>query len=285
MYRPVTQRNLLVRPASLRSRLHVAHVLTRSCRVQVLDVNGLLIHRTRAPVAHPEGGMVEPQAQVTSYCVYDRPGLRDFIAMVLQHFVVGVWSSAKQHNLVGLVHHIFGQDAHRLAFVWGQERCTCVGYERGKPLFVKELARVWAEPPFAAFGPHCTLLVDDDAYKAGLNPPHTAIHPATFTVEAMQVDNALRIDGELCVFLQAMAQSGTRVTDWLQSNPFVNSTLPGVDDPDEQHIEPAAMEMPGEWRGGGGGPEQSARKRHTFRQHNPEWAKKRKSKKKKHGNK
>ena len=252
----------------------------------MLDVNGLLIHRTRAPVASPEGGVVEPQAQVTSYCVYDRPGLRDFIAMVLQHFVVGVWSSAKQHNLAGLVNHIFGQDAHRLAFVWGQERCTCVGYERGKPLFVKELARVWAEPPFAAFGPHCTLLVDDDAYKAGLNPPHTAIHPVTFTAEAMQVDNALRMDGELCMFLQDMAQSGTRVTEWLQRNPFVNSTLPGVEEPDEQalgHSEPAAAGA-GPWDGEREQVRDEQRgvprKRHTFRQHNLEWAAKRKKKKK-----
>ena len=218
----------------------------------MLDVNGLLIHRTRAPVADPEGGgLLELHAQVTSYCVYDRPGLRAFVSMVLQHFVVGVWSSAKQHNLVGLVHHIFGRDAHRLAFVWGQERCTCIGHTHGKPLFVKELARLWAEPPFAAFGPNCTLLVDDDEYKAGRNPPHTAIHPVSFTAEA-RLDSALSAHGELWTFLQAMAQSGASVTEFLQSNLFVNTTNLGVDEPDELmidgHIEPMAARAPEKYK-------------------------------------
>ena len=116
--------------------------------------------------------------RVGAFHVYNRPGLQAFITMLMERFVVGVWSSARQHNLRGLVRHIFGAYEERLAFAWGQEACTYAGTTAdNKPLFLKELGRVWAEPAFASFGPYNTLLVDDDAYKAARNPPNTAIHP------------------------------------------------------------------------------------------------------------
>ncbi len=121
---------------------------------------------------------VEADHRVGAFHIYNRPGLRAFVAMLLERFVVGVWSSARKHNLRGLVRHIFGAQEERLAFCYGQEACTYAGTSAdSKPLFLKELGRVWAEPAFAAFGPRNTLLVDDDAYKAARNPPHTAIHP------------------------------------------------------------------------------------------------------------
>ena len=149
------------------------------CAPQVLDVNGLLIERSLTLLRNANDEPVEPDAKVGAFHVYSRPGLKAFIAMLMERFVVGVWSSAKQHNLRGLVRHIFGGYEERLAFAWGQEACTYAGTTaKSKPLFLKELGRVWAEPAFASFGPHNTLLVDDDAYKAARNPPHTAIHPA-----------------------------------------------------------------------------------------------------------
>ncbi len=144
----------------------------------MLDINGLLVDRTMAVLRDAQDAAVEPDLRVGAFHVYDRPGMRPFVHMLLARFVVGVWSSARQHNLRGMVSHIFGAHEERLAFVWGQEACTYSGTSAAhKPLFLKELARVWTEPAFAAFGPHNTLLVDDDAYKAARNPPHTAIHP------------------------------------------------------------------------------------------------------------
>jgi hypothetical protein len=126
----------------------------------VLDINGLLVDRTMAVLRDAQDAAVEPDLRVGAFHVYDRPGMRPFVHMLLARFVVGVWSSARQHNLRGMVSHIFGAHEERLAFVWGQEACTYSGTSA-----------------FAAFGPHNTLLVDDDAYKAARNPPHTAIHP------------------------------------------------------------------------------------------------------------
>jgi len=148
------------------------------CVPQVLDVNGLLIERSITVLRDAQHEPVEPDVRVGAFHVYNRPGLQAFITMLMERFVVGVWSSARQHNLRGLVRHIFGAYEERLAFAWGQEACTYAGTTAdSKPLFLKELGRVWAEPAFASFGPHNTLLVDDDAYKAARNPPNTAIHP------------------------------------------------------------------------------------------------------------
>lgn len=135
--------------------------------------------------------------------------MREFVAWALSNFVVGVWSSARQHNLQGLVQHIFGPRAQSLAFVWGQERCTycgTIGGRHGKPVYIKvtdfpvrlsplprvaqrmsvskahelscqflqELQRLWEQHAFAPFGPSNTLLIDDDEYKARgrpLQPP------------------------------------------------------------------------------------------------------------------
>lgn len=173
----------------------------------VLDVNGLLIDRRRKPFSPPGGVEIPPDVTVgceadtylhlrelvvtlqhfpalplpfylhtasagrlrRTFFVYNRPFMRDFIAWALSNFVVGVWSSARQHNLQGLVSHIFGPKASALAFVWGQERCTycgTVGGRHGKPIYIKELRRIWEEAPFSPFGPSNTLLIDDDKYKA-----------------------------------------------------------------------------------------------------------------------
>ena len=154
------------------------HNASACCASQVLDVNGLLIERSFTVLRNAHDEPVEPDLRVGSFHVYNRPGLQAFITMLMERFVVGVWSSARQHNLRGLVRHIFGAYEERLAFAWGQESCTYAGTTAdNKPLFLKELGRVWAEPAFASFGPHNTLLVDDDAYKAARNPPNTAIHP------------------------------------------------------------------------------------------------------------
>jgi len=178
----VQPRHLLVRPSSrrcARARAVRAPDACARCAPQVLDINGLLIERSLTLLKNAQEEPIEPDVKVGALHVYNRPGLRAFIAMLMERFVVGVWSSARQHNLRGLVRHIFVGQEERLAFAWGQEACTYAGTTaKSKPLFLKELGRVWAEPAFASFGPHNTLLVDDDAYKAARNPPNTAIHPA-----------------------------------------------------------------------------------------------------------
>eukprot|EP00658_Telonema_sp_P-2_P037321 TRINITY_DN26846_c0_g1_i2.p1 TRINITY_DN26846_c0_g1~~TRINITY_DN26846_c0_g1_i2.p1 ORF type:complete len:149 (-),score=21.01 TRINITY_DN26846_c0_g1_i2:301-747(-) len=68
--------------------------------------------------------------------------------------------------------------------VWGQRECTQVpGIKHPdnsfKPIFIKELAKLWRALATvgADFGAENTVLIDDSVYKTVLNPPHTALHP------------------------------------------------------------------------------------------------------------
>ena len=57
-----------------------------------------------------------------------------FVEWAFEHFTVGVWSSAQAHNAKSLVNHVWGKHRDKLAFVWGQDRCTHVGaMDRAKP--------------------------------------------------------------------------------------------------------------------------------------------------------
>ena len=156
----------------------------------------LLIDRRREPRLDAAGEAVQPDMAVGQFYVYDRPHLSSFVLWALRHFVVGVWSSARMHNLRSLVAHTFGAHAASLAFVWGQERCTQLGKAgKGRPVLLKELRLLWREPTFAPFGPNNTLLLDDDEYKASRNPRFTGVHPKKY--EGESIDNALAEAGEL----------------------------------------------------------------------------------------
>ncbi|VVA35580.1 PREDICTED: ubiquitin domain-containing [Prunus dulcis] len=79
-----------------------------------------------------------------------------------------------------------------------QVKCTDSGFKtlekRDKPLFLKELKKVWegkcSKTRSSSTGKYSssnTLLMDNQPYKALLNPPHTAICPAEYKVD--QVDD------------------------------------------------------------------------------------------------
>ena len=164
----------------------------------VLDVNGLLLDRRRAPL--PER---LPDLVTASTYVYLRPFAREFCAWTLQHFRVGVWSSASERNLVPLVNALFGHLAHQLEFVWGQAQCDTLGVcpgTRGKPMFTKSLQRVWDR---GLGHPRRTLLVDDDKYKARVNPDHTALLPPKG--DAAAPDRVLAYEGKLRWLLSGVA--------------------------------------------------------------------------------
>ena len=154
----------------------------------VLDLNGLLVDRRMSPFENPvDGTKVAPDAKFGKFYIYNRPHMRSFVEWASEHFTVGVWSSAQHHNARTLVNHVWGKQRDRLAFVWGQDRCTHVGamdpnagQTRSKPILLKDLRALWAVSSYARFGPNNTLLLDDSPYKAVMNPAHTAIHPAEY---------------------------------------------------------------------------------------------------------
>jgi hypothetical protein len=190
----------------------------------VLDVNGLLVHRSREELPGLKADLVHNQTWV-----YDRPHTGDFLSWALQRFSVGVWSSARAHNLEPLVRHVFGpQRRNSLKFVWSQEQCSTdgtvatkgsSGRAGSKPRFLKELARLVA----AGHGTQTTtLLVDDDHYKASRNPPHTAVHPKAFEATAHSSDAGLSATSPLTVFLDDLCRSRLPVPEFVRAHPFVD---------------------------------------------------------------
>ena len=158
----------------------------------VLDLNGVLFDRRRqtrnsnkrSSDSKDSGSSIsrdacKPDAILGNFHVYNRPHLHEFIDFLLDNFTCAVWSSVQKHNLEMLVDHAWGKERRKkLLFVWGQDKCTSVGFfgdgspaYHNKPVFLKETRRriFWTH--------HKILLVDDSPYKALKNPQFTSIHP------------------------------------------------------------------------------------------------------------
>jgi len=152
----------------------------------------------------------------SKFFVYNRPGMEEFAAWILQHFEVVLWSSARRENMLPLVKHIFGDKANEIATILDQSSCGEDGYlevesdplnrgQRGrKPRFTKPLTAVWEK---VGEGERVdlwtTLLIDDSEYKAEPNPQHTAVHPPEWNV-LMQDDTSLMPGGKLRKLLEKL---------------------------------------------------------------------------------
>ena len=179
--------------------------------------------------------MVE-NARVGNYYVYDRPHMREFIEWVHERFEVGVWSSANSRNTKNLVTYVWGAHASKVAFVWGQERCSDIGKdpsgEGNRPLFLKELKHVWSmkkNTGLSRFNETNTLLIDDSPYKAIRNPENTAIHPRGYTVKERDTDDMLSERGALRQYLDRLAASAS-IPEFVASNPWNDGEI------DEEHL-------------------------------------------------
>ncbi|XP_078435909.1 uncharacterized protein LOC144706761 [Wolffia australiana] len=115
-------------------------------------------------------------------------------------------------NVRGPVEGVLGPLYRRLLFFWDQSKSTNTGFmtleNQNKPLFVKELKKVWDE--HKGFSAKNTLLIDESPHRALPNPPNTAISPSPY--DASQVDDAeLAPGGDLRVFLEGLAVEGKEV--------------------------------------------------------------------------
>lgn len=169
---------------------------------------------------------VVESAKLGQFYVYDRPHMREFIAWVHSKFEVGVWSSANTRNTQNLVDYVWGEHRSKVAFVWGQEKCSNVGVApsatQARPMFLKELWRVWKlkkKTGLARFNESNTLLIDDSPYKAIRNPEHTAIHPRGFTAEHLETDDMLGENGALRRYLEKLSTADS-IPDFVRANPW-----------------------------------------------------------------
>jgi hypothetical protein len=65
--------------------------------------------------------------KVKNFHVYKREKCKEFIQFYLQNFLVGVWLSAREHNVEALVGYMFKEARKQLAFVWSQIDCIDTG--------------------------------------------------------------------------------------------------------------------------------------------------------------
>ncbi|XP_050379522.1 uncharacterized protein LOC126796847 [Argentina anserina] len=95
--------------------------------------------------------------------------------------------------------------------------------KKDKPLYLKDLKKLWnkdsrARLPMGKYSKSNTLLIDNDPYKALLNPPNTAIFPTEYKVDHI-TDSYLGPEGELRLYLGRLAGAAD-VTAYVKEHPF-----------------------------------------------------------------
>jgi hypothetical protein len=100
-------------------------------KLLVFDINKVLLFR---------------QARSSQYIV--RPHAKDFIVSMAERYTLAVWTSMTKRLAQPILTELFEQTGVPLLFKWYQNRCRAVPSSDSpddKPIFLKELHRVWAE--------------------------------------------------------------------------------------------------------------------------------------------
>lgn len=127
-------------------------------KLLVLDLDETLVHARETRLPH------EPHFGVGPYAVYERPGVRDFIAHVLGRFEVGVWTSSGEQYAAAVVDHLFPPGS--LRFVWASSRCTLVrDWQTGGHQWAKKLHKLKAK----GYRLESIIAVDDTPAKYAAN--------------------------------------------------------------------------------------------------------------------
>ncbi|GFP88135.1 hypothetical protein PHJA_000957200 [Phtheirospermum japonicum] len=140
-------------------------------KLLVLCLGGLLVHRVHLRNQHSVRGL-RPDVVYGKFLVFKRPFCTEFLKFCFERFDVALWSSAREHNIEGVLSNITGGTRSKLVFIWGQEECTESGYQclhkEEKPLFLKELKDIWEHKYYKGqYSATNTLLIDDE--------PHTSL--------------------------------------------------------------------------------------------------------------
>lgn len=147
----------------------------------ILDMNKLLVYRAFAPKLQEEFpqcvSLTDHATLLGQHWTWSRPGLDTFIDSLFKTYTVAVWSSAWAANVDLLCSHVFGTRRANLLFEWDQSWCTKIvphpDPSETKPLFAKDLQKVWAAYP--QYNDRNTLIVDDCKHKMQLNPAQCVI--------------------------------------------------------------------------------------------------------------
>jgi hypothetical protein len=112
----------------------------------ILDLNGVIGYRKR------------------SKRFRRRPHLDELLSFIFKHFVVGVWTSAPEHNGLRIIEECFGPYEPRLVLKLYRDACTPNVTASNQFGTLKDLRRVW-ERFSQSFDETNTIMIDDSEDK------------------------------------------------------------------------------------------------------------------------
>ncbi|KAK9058827.1 hypothetical protein SSX86_023670 [Deinandra increscens subsp. villosa] len=187
-------------------------ILPPKKKLLVLPITGFLVHRAFIHRKRTIPKNRRPDFCYGHFMIYKRPYCEEFLKFCFERFEVGIWSSATDYNIGGVLTNVMGDFQSKLLFTWDQNQCTPTDFKHldndDKQIFLKELDRILKKKdlfPYAEYSASNTLLITDPV-KALLNPPNTSISPSNYNPENL-TDNLLGPNGELWMFLDKLAEA------------------------------------------------------------------------------
>lgn len=126
----------------------------------ILDLDETLIHATEAKLAGREEDFA-----FAKYFVYKRPHLDHFLQEVARHFTLGVWSSAGDEYVSGIVSMIKPSSVD-FEFVWARSKCSL---KRDRTYDTYYLEKRLDKLKKRGYPLEQILILDDTAEKASCN--------------------------------------------------------------------------------------------------------------------
>ncbi|XP_050122656.1 uncharacterized protein LOC126600149 [Malus sylvestris] len=87
-------------------------------KLVIFSLNGFIVHRVSIHNKTKIPRNRTPDGTYGSYLVFKRPFCEEFMQFCFERFEVGIWSSAQEKNVDGVLDCIMGKLRKRLAFVW-----------------------------------------------------------------------------------------------------------------------------------------------------------------------
>ena len=149
-----------------------------STKLLILDLDETLVYGTEEKLD------IKEDFTFDKYWVYKRPLLERFLTSIVQHFKIGIWSSAGDEYVTEVVKKIRPDDV-QFEIVWARSRCT---KRRDQELDLYYWEKRLDKLKKRGFGLEQILIVDDTPHKAKYNFGN-AIYIKEFTGD--QTDNEL----------------------------------------------------------------------------------------------
>ncbi|CAM6104358.1 unnamed protein product [Calypogeia fissa] len=166
-------------------------------------------------------------------CFNLQPGALQLMDWLLLHFSVGIWTSTKPSNMVGLLHKAFGKARFlKFSFVWHRDHVLDTGipltWRKDETLCLKPTAYLFAQWP--SYGRRYTIIIDDSPTKFLHSIPGNVLHVPSFSDGFGFVDGY--VDTVLLAWLQPML--------WILRESIVDGHL--VDVPEFLEVAPRPNE-------------------------------------------